>query len=340
MLDQKAKALLDEVKAYHKNEEAKLDKETTGVKQYAENVQRSVHLSKKLVEEGTEEEILSSQKMMLDSANNLLTKRNEYLEAPVTRVENFYYTHCTREEEPLSEEIAKELAKSLGEVIKNPGEDESESKVENHVKKLCHLLSNDVMVSVYQGDITKETVDAIVNPTNETLNQECGGVPEAIVREGGPSIQDECNDIMKKRRNKILNIGDVVVTTAGNLPCKFIVHVIVPRWHQYTTGQKETAKKGLFKAVMSSLTLARQKGVTSITMPSLTSGIRFNFPVQICAEIMFSAATEFAEKAKGSNCLKDIRFVDILSQTSHVFVQEMKRRFGEISSQRESVEES
>ena len=196
------------------------------------------------------------------------------------------------------------------------------------------------MVSVYHGDITKETVDAIVNPTNETLNQHCVGVPAAITREGGALIQQECNDIMKKRKNKILNIGDVVVTTAGNLPCNFIIHVMGPRWNQYTTGQKETAKKGLFKAVLNSLTLACQKGATSIALPSLSSGIRFNFPAQICAEIMFAAATDFAEKSKGSNSLKDIRFVDILRQTSHVFEQEMMRRFGEISAQKENVEES
>ncbi|XP_028398989.1 E3 ubiquitin-protein ligase TRIM36-like [Dendronephthya gigantea] len=350
MLDQKVESLLNEVDEIYNHEQAKLDKQTTGVKQYAENVQRSVHLSKKLVEEGTEEEILSSQKMMLDSANNLLTKRNEHREAPVTCVENFYYTYCTREEEPLTENITGKLVESLGEVIKNPGADggttttacsekNEDTRRQRIVEKFCHPLSNNVMVCVHQGDITKETVDAIVNPTNEQMNQRCMGVPGALLSVGGTEIQQECNDIRKKRKNKNLNTGDVVVTTAGNLPCKFIVHVMSPRWNRHSTSQKETAKKAFFKAVLSSLINACQKGATSIAMPSLSSG-RFGFPADVCAEIMFSAAIEFAEKAKGTNCLKDIRFVDILSQRSHVFVQEMKRRFGEISAQRERVEES
>ena len=214
-----------------------------------------------------------------------------------------------------------------------------ETKKHKIVKKFCHLLANNVMVCVRQGDITKEIVDAIVNPTNENLNLKSLGVPLAIMKEGGASIQQECNDIMKKRKNKDLNVGDVVVTTAGNLPCNFIIHVMGPRWNQYTTGQKEAAKKGFFKAVLNSLTLACQKGATSIALPSLSSG-RLGFPSQICAEIMFAAAADFAEKSKKSNSLKDIRFIDILPDRSHIFVQEMKRRFGEISVQQGNVEES
>ena len=200
------------------------------------------------------------------------------------------------------------------------------------IEKLSCVLFQDVKVFVYQGDITKETADVIVNPANEELEHSAGAAA-AIVKAGGKSIQDESDAIMRKR-HCALNPGEVVATKAGNLRCSFIIHVVGPRWSNYY--QKDTAKKVLHDAVFNCLTGACQNSATSISIPAISSAI-FGVPVPICAEILFSAAISFAKNAPKSNPLKDIRFVNIDKHTSQVFAQEMEKRFG-ASIHRENAE--
>ena len=114
MLDQKAESLCKKVDEIHKGERANLDRQAEETKLYVENIKTSLQLSKKLVDQGSEEEIISSQKMMLDNANNLLTKREEYFKALIP-VAKLSYTSSTGEE-PINEEILRGLANSLGEV--------------------------------------------------------------------------------------------------------------------------------------------------------------------------------------------------------------------------------
>ena len=113
MVKRKATTLLNEVDLIHGCEQANLDGQTEETKAYTEQISRSLQLSIELVDSGTEEEIISSQKMMLDNANNLLTRRPAYLKAP--GVAKFSYTPCT-DKEPLDEEIATVLANCMGEV--------------------------------------------------------------------------------------------------------------------------------------------------------------------------------------------------------------------------------
>ena len=86
------------------------------------------------------------------------------------------------------------------------------------VEELSCVLFQNVNVSVYQGDICKETTDVIVNSANERLHHSAGAA-KAIVQAGGKSIQDESDAIMKERRYYDLDPGQVVVTKAGKLPC-------------------------------------------------------------------------------------------------------------------------
>ena len=205
------------------------------------------------------------------------------------------------------------------------------------VEKFSCVLFQNVDVSVYQGDICKETADVIVNPANEHLNHSAGAA-EAIVKAGGKSIQDESDEIMKKRRYYRLAPGEVVATQAGNLPCNLIVHVVGPRWSNYSSYQKDAAKNVLYIAVLNSLGLASQNGATSISMPAISSGI-FGVPLEICAEVLFTAATNFTQNAHSTNTLKDIRFVNIDKKTTQAFSQEMKKRFG-VSVRRKNIEVS
>ena len=94
-----------------------MERQTEETKSYVENIKTSVQLSEKLVDQGTEEEIISSQKMMLDNANNLLTKREEYFKALVPFAQ-LNYTGLTNRvfKEAISREILGGLENCLGEV--------------------------------------------------------------------------------------------------------------------------------------------------------------------------------------------------------------------------------
>ena len=201
------------------------------------------------------------------------------------------------------------------------------------IEKISCVLVQNVNVFVYQRDITKERVDVIVNPANEHLNYRTGAA-KAIVKAEGKSIQDESDAIMRKRRNRVLNPGEVVVTKAGNLPCSFIIHVVCPKWANYD--EKDTVKDVLLRAVINCLTNASQCGATSVSIPAIGSGV-FGVPVSICAEILVMAATNFAKNAPKSNSLKEIRFVNIDKHISKVFAQEMKKQFS-ASINRENTE--
>jgi hypothetical protein len=114
MLDQKAESLCQKVDEIHKGKRTNLDRQAEETKLYVENIKTSFQLSKKLVDQGSQAEIISSQKMMLDNANNLLENREEYFKAPIP-VAKLSYTSSTGKES-INEEILRGLANSLGKV--------------------------------------------------------------------------------------------------------------------------------------------------------------------------------------------------------------------------------
>lgn len=134
-------------------------------------------------------------------------------------------------------------------------------------------------VCLVHGDITEERVDAIVNAANSQL-QHGGGVAAAIVRRGGESIQRESDAI------GAVPVGAAVVTGAGSLPCRFVVHAVGPRWGE----GDEDAK--LERAASSALRLAASMGLRTVSMPAISSGI-FGFPRDRCARILLNCAREW-----------------------------------------------
>ena len=190
------------------------------------------------------------------------------------------------------------------------------------IEKVSFKLSPDLKLVVYQGDLTKEKVDAIVNPANDSLKHG-GGAAWAIVKAGGRSIQDESDDIMKRRRHRPLQPGDAEVTGAGRLPCKFVVHAVGPIWSQHSPN---TAMQLLYNAVSKSLYLAGQIDATSISIPAIGSGL-YKVPVDICARVLFDAVINFSANRNKSIALKKIHFVNIDFSTNNAFVKEMEKRF-------------
>lgn len=137
-----------------------------------------------------------------------------------------------------------------------------------------------------QGDITELTTDAIVNAANEDLILG-GGVAGAIRKKGGPSIQEECNKIGR------IKVGEAVVTGAGNLKAKYVIHAVGPRYGEGNEDEK------LKNATWNSLLRATEKNCRSIAFPAISTGI-FGFPKERCASIMLKTAIEFLEQQKTS----------------------------------------
>lgn len=143
------------------------------------------------------------------------------------------------------------------------------------------------------GDITQRDVDAVVNAANSHL-QHGGGVAGAIVRKGGRVIQDESD------RVGFVPVGHSAITTAGRLPCKYVIHAVGPRMGE---GDEDNKLKS---AVFSSLDLASEKGLESISMPAISSGI-FGFPKDRCARILVGEAKKYLEQHPGTS-LKLVEF--------------------------------
>src|SRR4030066_2182469 len=142
-------------------------------------------------------------------------------------------------------------------------------------------------VRLVQGDITERDTDAIVNAANSNL-QHGGGVAGAIVRKGGQIIQDESDRI------GFTPVGTAVITTAGKLPAKFVIHTVGPRMGE---GDEDNKLKN---AVLNSLMLASEKGLKSISIPAISSGI-FGFPKDLCAKILVGESIAFMNNETGSS---------------------------------------
>ena len=140
-------------------------------------------------------------------------------------------------------------------------------------------------IEVIQGDITKMTVDAIVNAANASL-MGGGGVDGAIHRAGGPVIQEECRVIVEKLGR--CETGNAVLTTAGNMPAKFIIHTVGPVW--YGGHQNETSL--LENAYANSLKVAAERGIETIAFPNISTGI-YGFPKDKAAAIAIRTVTGF-----------------------------------------------
>ena len=150
-----------------------------------------------------------------------------------------------------------------------------------------------------RGNLLEETVDAIVNAANGRLAHG-GGVAAIISRAAGPALQAESNDIVKNRGP--IPTGSAVVTTAGKLPFKGVIHAVGPR--QGEGGEEEK----LFQALSSAFRLAQERGWNSVSFPAVSSGI-FAVPLEICARAYLKAGRA-SPLGKVRLCLRDQPVID------------------------------
>lgn len=141
------------------------------------------------------------------------------------------------------------------------------------------------MIEVIQGDITKIKADAIVNAANSSL-MGGGGVDGAIHRAGGPEILEACRKIVARQGG--CKTGDAVITTAGKLPARFVIHTVGPVWN----GGKNKENERLADCYRNSLQLAVENDCRSIAFPNISTGI-YRFPKRDAAQIAVQTIHDF-----------------------------------------------
>ncbi len=154
------------------------------------------------------------------------------------------------------------------------------------------------------GDMTSERVDAIVNAANTNLAHG-GGLAGAIVARGGAVIQEESNQLAP------VPTGSAAVTSAGTLPCRWVIHAVGPVWGQ---GNEETS---LRSAVRASLDLAAELNALSIALPAISTGI-FGYPKQEGTATIVDETRSWLVGHPGAS-LETVRFTAFDEQTASLF---------------------
>lgn len=165
------------------------------------------------------------------------------------------------------------------------------------------------MIEIVKGDITQVQVDVIVNAANSSLLGG-GGVDGAIHRAGGPQILEDCQ-LIRNRQGKC-KVGEAVITRAGNLPAKHVIHTVGPHWNG---GNKQESEK-LAACYVNSLELALENGCTTIAFPCISTGI-YKFPKEQAAEIAVSTIKTF----KKYDVFDRILIVCFDDENEHIYQQ-------------------
>ena len=143
---------------------------------------------------------------------------------------------------------------------------------------------------IKSGDITEEAVDAIVNAANSTLLGG-GGVDGAIHRKAGPSVLKECKRIRASTYPDGLPTGEAVITAAGDLPAKHVIHTVGPIYGNHNGREAEL----LAACYRNSVELAVEHGLNSIAFPSISTGA-YGYPKNEAAQVVYPTVTELLEQ--------------------------------------------
>lgn len=165
-------------------------------------------------------------------------------------------------------------------------------------------------ITVVEGDITKQRVDAIVNAANTSL-MGGGGVDGAIHRAAGPGLLAECWTLGG------CPTGEARITKGYNLPARYVIHTAGPVWRGGTRGEDDL----LARCYRSCLALALEHAVRTLAFPAISTGI-YGFPLERATRVAVTETTRFlAENAE----MDEVRFVCFGSETHRVYVTTLEQ---------------
>ncbi len=175
-------------------------------------------------------------------------------------------------------------------------------------------------LTLVQGDITREEVDAVVNAANSSLLGG-SGVDGAIHAAGGPDILNACRAIRATTHPEGLPAGEAVVTEAGRLSARWVIHTVGPIWQGGGKGERAV----LESAYRSVLLQAESIGARTVAFPSISTGV-YGYPVGEAARVAVGTVIGFLERSPGS--FTEIRFVAFDPVTYGVYRQVLDEQAG------------
>jgi O-acetyl-ADP-ribose deacetylase (regulator of RNase III) len=180
-------------------------------------------------------------------------------------------------------------------------------------------------VRVIVGDITEQQVGAVVNAANSTLLGG-GGVDGAIHRRGGPAILAACQELRRTLYPDGLATGEAVITTAGELPARYVIHTVGPIWGRADGREAEL----LAACYANSLALAVAAGLDSIAFPSISTGA-YGYPQAEAARVASQAISAFLLHETGTvkltpdaHPLTEVRLVFFSQQAADEFLRQQQ----------------
>ena len=168
-------------------------------------------------------------------------------------------------------------------------------------------------LNLVQGDITLQETDAIVNAANTSLLGG-GGVDGAIHCAGGPEILEECKKIRAKQGG--CPTGEAVITTGGNMATGHVIHTVGPVWSEGNRNEEQLLRNAYYN----SLNLAKENGITSVSFPSISTGV-YRFPIDKAARIALTTVKEFIQEHN----FEEVRFVLFSEKDLQVYEKALER---------------
>lgn len=181
-------------------------------------------------------------------------------------------------------------------------------------KQVVEVTVNQAKLVIIQGDITKQDTSAIVNAANSSL-MGGGGVDGAIHGAGGPTILEECRQIVARQGH--LPTGKAVMTAGGNLRARYVIHTVGPIWRGGDKGEPEL----LASAYQESLKLAMGNQLSSISFPSISTGA-YGYPVDKASRVAIGVV--IASLRHSVTSVKEVVFVLFDSQTFRAYSSVLK----------------
>lgn len=170
----------------------------------------------------------------------------------------------------------------------------------------------DGRVTLKVGDITQEAVDAVVNAANGTL-MGGGGVDGAIHRAGGPAILEECRSVRAERYPDGLPTGEAVLTTAGNMPARRVIHTVGP---VYGRGGPTKAEQ-LARCYRNALALAAAHGLATVAFPAISTGV-YGYPPDEAAAVSSGA---ILQALRSNPAITEVRLVFFAAGDAEAFLR-------------------
>ncbi|CAF1179451.1 unnamed protein product [Adineta steineri] len=185
------------------------------------------------------------------------------------------------------------------------------------VTTLSERVLNRGQKAFVQGSIVNIKADAIVHPTSTSLNMG-GEVGHALAKAGGQELRDALSEAGKTK--SLTSVADVVITDAPNLSASHLIHVNSPTWNASTQAE---CINDLDKATTNILTLADKEGLTSVAIPSISSG-NAGFPKQTAAQTILAALSKYFRQTATTN-LQQVFFVLYDAESVNVYTTELQR---------------